>query len=159
MAWLNEDGLEVLMHGEQGDVKDNGGSVTSVVNQFVYNIADATTLGSSDVDPASNDAFIPAGAYIKGAYLIVETAFTSGGAATLGLGLQEKDGTIIDADGIDAAIALTAINAVGKVVNCDGALVGGTLTVGSADAYISSLYGTAAFTAGAAKLVIEYVKV
>jgi hypothetical protein len=90
--------------------------------------------------------------------LIVTTAFTSGGAATLTLGLQQKDGTIIDADGIDATIALAAL-AANLAVACDGALVDGTATVGSADAYLSVIYGTAAYTAGAAKLVLEYIEV
>jgi len=159
MSWTNADGLEVLMHGEQGEVKTNGGTVTSVTNQLVYKITDATTLGTAAVDPAANDAFIPAGAYITKAYFIVETAFTSGGAATLTLGTQTAAGADIDADGIDVAVALTVIDAIGDVVVCNGAQVNGVVTVGSADAYISAVYGTAAYTAGAGTLVIEYVTV
>jgi hypothetical protein len=41
---------------------------------------------------------------------------------------------------------------------CDGALVGGTATVGATDVYIEAYYGTAAYTAGEAKLVIEYIE-
>tara|TARA_R110002110_G_scaffold25998_5_gene96063 strand:+ start:874 stop:1092 length:219 start_codon:yes stop_codon:yes gene_type:complete len=64
----------------------------------------------------------------------------------------------IDADGIDAAIAKADL-AANKAVACNGALVGGTATVGAADAYVGALYATAAFTAGAGKLVIEYIEV
>jgi hypothetical protein len=115
-------------------------------------------LGTADVNPQPNDAFIPAGSYITKASLVVTTAFTSGGSATLGVGLQEADGTIIDADGIDAAVAVADL-AVNKAVVCNGALVGGTATVGADNSYLSLVYGTAAFTAGAAKLVIEYIEV
>ena len=86
------------------------------------------------------------------------TAFTSGGSATLGIGAYNSAGSAIDADGIDATIALTAINATTKAVACDGALVGGAVMTGAADAYIKANYGTAAFTAGAAKLVITYIE-
>lgn len=157
MAWTNADGLEVLMHGEQGNVNGKGSTVTSVRNQLVVAIEDATNIPSSADTPGALDGMIPAGAYITNAYFIVETGFTSGGAATLDIGLYQKDGTVIDADGVDAAIALAAIDTAGEVVVNDGALVGGTATVGANDAYVELKYNTAAYTAGAAKLVIEYI--
>jgi hypothetical protein len=113
---------------------------------------------ATDVASAANDAFIPAGSYITGASLVVTTAFTSGGSATLNIGLYNAAGTAIDADGIDATVAVADL-AANKAVACNGALVGGTATVGAADAYVSWDYDTAAFTAGAAKLVIEYIEV
>ena len=61
------------------------------------------------------------------------------------------------AQGIDVAIAVADINAIGEVVACNGSYVAGVTTVGSANAYVSLDYDTAAFTAGAAKLVIEYI--
>lgn len=157
MSWTNADGLTVLMHGEQGDVKDNGSTVESMTQTLVVDIDDATTLAATAPAPDANDAFIPAGSYIKNAYLIVETAFTSGGAATLNIGTYQSDGTAIDADGIDAAIALAALNAGDKVVVCDGVQVGGTTTVGSNKAYVEFDYDTAAYTAGKAKLYVEYI--
>ena len=144
MSWTNADGLTVLMHGEQGEVKDNGSTTESMTQTLIVDIDDATAVPASAATPAANDAFIPAGSYVKNAYLVIETAFTSAGAA-------------IDADGIDAAIALTAIDAAGDVVVCDGAQVGGVVTVGSANAYVKVNYGTAAFTAGKAKLYVEYI--
>ena len=92
------------------------------------------------------------------------TAFTSGGSATLTMGLWNDDGdgtySVYDADGIDATIALTAIDAIGDHVLCDGAKVGsgsGVLAgTGSRDLYVSALYATAAFTAGEAELAIVY---
>lgn len=157
MSYTNSDGLFVLTDGDQGAVKDNGGAL-GATKVLVVEIPDATLLGAAQVAPTPNDAFIPAGAYITSANFVVTTAFTSAGAATLGLGLFTVANAAIDADGIDATIALAAL-AVNKAVACDGALVGGTATVGAADAYVGSLQATAAFTAGAGKLVIEYIEV
>lgn len=156
MSWINADGLEVLMHGEQGKVKKNGGTTRSIKQTLIVDV-EGTEVPSTADTPEANDAFIPAGAYITGAYLIVEEAFTSGGAATMTIGTYEKDGTTIDADGVDVAVALTAVNAEGKVVKNDGAQVAGAATVGSADAYVKVNYGTAAYTGGKAKLFVEYI--
>lgn len=159
MSYTNADGLYTITHGDQGTVRTNGVIKADARKTLVWEIADATALATSAATPTVNDAYIPANALITSAYFIVETGFTSGGSGTLGLGLYEKDGTVIDADGIDAAVAKTAIDTVGEAVACDGALVDGTATVGTADAYVGALYATAAFTAGAGKLVIEYIEV
>tara|TARA_R110002012_G_scaffold319825_1_gene541485 strand:+ start:13865 stop:14335 length:471 start_codon:yes stop_codon:yes gene_type:complete len=151
----NADGLYV-QYGNQ-DVDNQTGTSIATVKHFRVGVQDATDIGAADVDPRPDEAFIPAGSYIKSAYLLVDTAFTSGGSATLDVGLQELDGTVIDADGLDAAIALTALNATTKAVAMDGALVGGATKL-SADAYISLKRNVAAFTAGAATLVVEYIK-
>jgi len=158
MSYTNADGLFIVTDEAQGAVRDNGITSSNGIKTLVFEIKDATKLGTADVDPQPNDAFIPAGSYITKASLVVTTAFTSGGSATLGIGLQELDGSAIDADGIDAAVAVAALTA-NKAVVCNGALVGGTATVGAADSYLSLVYATADFTAGAAKLVIEYIEV
>ena len=156
MAWTNADGLTVLMHGEQGEVKTQG-TTAGAHRTLVVEIPDASLIPSSGATPAANDPFLPAGAYVTRATLMVDEGFTSGGAATLTIGTYTKAGSSIDADGIDAAIALGAINGAQEAVVCDGAQVGGTVRVGAADAYVQLNYGTAAFTAGAGKLVIEYI--
>ncbi len=156
MSYVNADGLEVLTAGEQGTPAKRGTSLSSQKKSLVMNIT-GTEVPSSVATPQDHDAFIPAGSYITGAHLIVSTAFTSGGSATLTVGTYTQAGAAVDADGIDAAIALAAIGA-DKAVACDGAAVGGTATVGGADVYIEAIYGTAAFTAGEAKLVIEYIE-
>lgn len=157
MSYTNADGLLVLTNGAAGTAADNG--IAEYGKKFlVVDIADATAIGAAAAAPAANDAFIPAGSYITGAHLVVTTAFTSGGSAALNIGLYNAAGSAIDADGIDATIAVADL-AANKAVACNGALVGGTATVGAADAYVSWDYDTAAFTAGAAKLVIEYIEV
>ena len=156
MSYTNADGLFTLTGTGQGDPKNNGGALNAV-KWLVVEIPDATLLGTAQTAPTPNDAFIPAGSYITAATLVVTTAFTSGGSGTLGLGLFNAANAAIDADGIDAAIAKTAL-AADTVVLCNGALVGGTAGVGAANAYVGALYATAAFTAGAGKLVIEYIE-
>jgi hypothetical protein len=156
MSYTNADGLRVLTHGGQGDVIDRG---VTEAGSLVIDIADFTAIGSTfgaaDIDV--NKAVIPAGSVITSATLVMTTAATSGGAATLTIGTYNAAGTAIDADGIDAAVAITVIDADGDVVRCDGAQTGvaGYLT---ADAHVGLIYGTAAYTAGAGKLVIEFKK-
>ena len=155
MSYNNADGLLVLTDSAQGAV-NNTGSAEYGPKFLVINIPAAASIGSATVAPAANDAFIPAGAYITKASLIVTTAFV-GATAALNIGLQTAAGSAIAAQGIDAAIAVADINAIGEVVACNGSYVAGVTTVGSANAYVSLDYDTAAFTAGAAKLVIEYI--
>lgn len=104
---------------------------------------------------SGNDMFIPSGSFIKSAYIVVEDAFAGG--TSYNVGLYEVDGTVIDADGIDAGVAVADLAADSAVV-CDGALVGGTATTGSADAYLR-VVPTGTFTAGKARLFVEYLPV
>lgn len=114
------------------------------------------TFSYDDLPVAGEDQAIlriPARARIVTATLRVHTAFTGG--TSYNIGLKEADGTVIDVDGIDAAIALTAIDAIGDVVNCDGALVGLLVGIGAA-AGVVEVAATGTFTAGKATLEVEY---
>lgn len=154
--WTNSDGLEVrFVNPEAGATGAElvGGAIKELVVDFDF--ATAITAAAD-----GHESYIPAGSYILSASLIVTTAATSAGTATLTIGLAQKDGTVIDADGIDATIALAALGSA-KVVKCDGALAGGTASIGSANGYVYTTPTTAgdAFTAGRGKLVIEYIEV
>lgn len=96
---------------------------------------------------------IPANARIRRATLRVLTAFAGG--TSYNIGLYQEDGTVIDADGIDAAVALTAIDAVGETVLCDGALVNALVGIGAADGQVV-VAATGTFTAGKAVLEVEF---
>lgn len=160
MSYTNSDGLYVLTFGDQGKVNDTGTAIETVRYTYVQDLdltKLGTTFGAANINPMN--AVIPAGAVITNAFIKMTTAATSAGSATLTIGTYNAAGTAVDADGIDAAIALTAIDAALDVVRCDGAQVGGVLTVGAAPVYVGAVYGTAAFTAGTGKLVIEYVLV
>lgn len=154
MPWTNADGLEVLMHGEQGEIRPNGSTAVGVRKSLVVRFDDLTELTDATWTPRANDAFLPAGAVVLKATTVVDTAATSGGSAVLDLGLYEADGTIIDDDGIDAAVAVAALTA-DAVIDNDGASV--AARVGSNNAYVGATYDTAAFTAGAVQVVIEYL--
>ncbi len=158
-TWTNNDGL-VVGFGAHTSQNINMGSIRTQGNvEIVSAMLSWDDLPTAAATAAtSKDQFIPAGSSIIRATLTVLEAFTSGGATTLSLGLKEKDGTDIDADGIDATIAKTVIDAIGDVVQCDGALVAGLLISDTADAYISSVVATGPYTAGMAELNIEYIR-
>lgn len=97
---------------------------------------------------------IPANAYIDTATLRVITAFAGG--TSYDIGLTEPDGTTIDDDGIDVAIALTAMDAVGETVLMDGALVQNLAGIGSAKGQVD-IVATGTYTAGKAEITIVYM--
>ncbi len=163
--WQNDDGLTVRFGQDQArETKSlmappvGVGPVRYMVVDINYDDLptfttdlnnDGTNNGFSD-----QDAYIPAGSFITNAYLIVETAFADG--TSYDIGTYDQAGSVIDANGIDAAVATAALAANSTVV-CDGAQVRGTTTVTS-DAYLV-VAATGTFTAGKMKLVIEYIQV
>lgn len=159
---VNADGLSIRYGTSQGTVNVIGsprqsGAYKTIVVDFGYQDLDAYTVSNSFFG-GTPDVFIPAGSSIVSATLYVTTAFDSGSTATLGLGLVKYDGTEIDYDGIDVAIAETALDTIGKVVNCDGALIAGSggAVLTTFDAYPSYDVGTASYTVGQARLEIKY---
>tara|TARA_R110002051_G_scaffold18015_3_gene51988 strand:- start:3843 stop:4358 length:516 start_codon:yes stop_codon:yes gene_type:complete len=163
--WTNSDGLNVRFGLEKGGVAKEG-VISTMGDESVLQVKIVgTDLGSADAPIATHPlAGIPTGAHLISATLYVTEAFTSGGSGTLTLGLWNDDGdgtfSVIDADGIDATIAKTALDAIGDHVACDGALVGtGTAAIagtGDRPVFVSGYYATAAFTAGKADLIIKY---
>jgi hypothetical protein len=156
--WENADGLKVQF-GPQESLNVGGTNATTKRFEATIDLTDpvgftADLNNDGTNDGYAEDAFIPAGSFITNAYLIVTTAAADGTSLTLGL--YKADGTAIDADGIDAAVA-TADLAANKAVVCDGDLVRGTATVGAANAYLkATVAGT--YTAGEVKLIIEYLE-
>jgi hypothetical protein len=165
--WTNDDGLNVRF-GLEKAVAAKAGRVSTMGDEeeVVYSIVYGDATASDALLEAHPSIGIPDGAHIISATLYVTTAWTSGGSATLSLGLWNDDGdgtfSVNDADGIDATIAKGSIDAIGDHVACDGALVGsGAIALagtGDRPLFLSLAYGTAAFTAGAADLVIKYRK-
>ncbi len=157
--WENSDGLKVQF-GNQ-DARNTG--ITGALTRRMVATIDLTDPpgfthdldNDGTNDGYAEDAFIPAGSFITNAYLVVGTA--AAGGTSINVGLYEADGTVIDADGIDAGV-LTAEMAANEAVVCDGALVRGTATVGTADSYLF-VAATGTFTAGEVKLVVEYLEV
>lgn len=159
-TWTGPDGLKVNFNRKSAEQASSGNTEQAVVRSMVlkYDSQDPKnieTAGNTD----GREAAIPANAIITGAYTRVDTAFTSGGSTTLTIGLALEDGTPVDADGIDATVAKTAIDAVGDVVVNDGALVGGLVTTGTAESFPYVTVGTGPWTAGVATIVINYIVV
>ena len=104
-----EEGAAVSEH-------NNNQGVRTQVTTFKHNQLPVATLDELHQR-------LPIGARIISAVLKVTEAFTATTATTMNFGLYQPDGTVIDADGIDAAVALTALDA-NDIIDCDGALVG-----------------------------------
>ena len=157
MSYTNTDGLRVLTNDDQGAVKTQGTTATAATQVLVVDLT-FTSIGSSfglaNID--LNNPFIPAGSVILRADLVM-TAAATGASSTLTIGTYNAAGTAIVAAGIDSAIALTAIDAIGETVRCDGTHL---TTAGyiAENAYIGAIYGTAVFTGGVGKLYVEYRK-
>ena len=112
---------------------------------FSYDALPVASLGAMEI-------VIPKGAMITNSYIIVETAFAGG--TSYNFGTYEQDGTVIDADGIDAAVATAALGA-GDIVICNGAQVGGVVSMAEAGQLVVAATGT--FTAGKARVIVEYI--
>jgi hypothetical protein len=162
-VWTNSDGLKVRFGLDQA-VKSVVGkpTVAGEKQQLVITI-NGVDVPSTDAPIEYPAPGIPQGATIVSATLFVTTAFTSGGSATLDVGLIADDGdntfTTEDDDGLLSAIAVATL-ADGAQVTMDGAYATtqvGTETHGR-DYLVSYGYNTEAFTAGVGKLVIEYIK-
>ena len=163
--WTNDDGLTVWYGEEQASRTSASWATVNTDGPYSVMVVDinyddlptfTTDLNNDGTKNGFNneDVAIPAGSLITRAHIIVETAFAGG--TSYNIGLYQTDGTVIDADGIDAAVATAAL-AANLAVQCDGALVGGTALVQN-DAHLV-VAATGTFTAGKAKLVVEYVQV
>jgi len=149
MSYTNADGLRVLTNGDAGTPARNGVTAEAEIKTMVVSI-DATA-GAVDFNNAE-DAFLPAGTFLKSATLLPSTTLAGGTSITIGF--KTAAGAAIDADGIVAAATTAEINA-GHV--CDGADIG-TVVDASNDAYVSVSAVSGSYTAGVAKLVIEYIE-
>lgn len=166
----NQDGLTVRYGG--ANIPSVGftraTSVFGAVGQLVVDFTFDNLPGYDELDAGGDhgnadvfsglQAFVPAGSYIESAYIVVTEEWDSAGNnSTLTIGTYQKDGTVIDLDGIDLAVTEAEL-AVNRAVDCNGAQVGGTVTVGAEDAYIVAVTANTP-TAGAARLVVNYVTV
>lgn len=162
MGWYNSDGLyikygtEEATAGVAGEYKMTGPQ--QMVELTISNLVPLTTTGVIQ----DYNVVIPKNARIEKVEVITTTAVTSGGSATLDIGLVSTDTTTAyDDDGLIAALAIASFNAAGESVvltngvTSAGALVGTTL---ASNGYLVASYNTAAFTAGAIKIRIYYVR-
>jgi hypothetical protein len=158
--WHNNDGLYVKF-GELEAVPSVAGehSYDGLTHELEFEIADFTTLTDANAIIDSNIK-LPDGALISKITLIVTEAATSGGSAVLDIGVIDEDrASNGDDDALVAAEAVADMGTIGNTIEYvqgatgHGVLVGTILTK---SVYITVGYDTAAFTAGAAKVLIEY---
>jgi len=152
MGYENSAGLGVrnhygpkLMNEKFGGITTTGGAVKQA--EWVFSYDDLPVNGTGDME-----ALIPAGSYINKAWIEVVTAM-AGTSGTLTVGLEEPDGTIIDVDGIDVAVAQAALVA-NAWIDCNGALVDSGIGVDAQ--LLVSTGGTV--TAGEFRVVVEYIQ-
>lgn len=157
-TWMNDDGLYIKFGRDRGITKKAGEfeDFDKGNEHYIEAQLDLDVLGTSTGTVFLSDTLrIPGDAYLLKAELRVETAFTSGGSATLTLGLYDTDrSTAYDADGIDATIAVAALTA-GATITNDGALIN-TRLANNTPCLLTATVGTAAFTAGKGFLRIWY---
>lgn len=158
-TWTNNDGLYIKFGTDEATAKAAGEyNVGGPLHWVEVEIPLASLSTSANYFP-SDTVTLPNGARIEKVVLVVETAATSGGSATLDIGLIDQDrSTAFDDDGLVAALALAEMSDAGAVIEFmngadstpagesgDGALVGTTL---SNTGLIVASANTAVFTAG-----------
>jgi hypothetical protein len=134
-----------------GQQSTKNGIVKSAVWDFDYN--DLPNYGSNGLQFS-----LPANATIVSAKLYVDVAFTSTSTTTdLDVGLYQAGGTVIDADGLItvAEATQTAIGTAGNVITGAGALIGKTIGANAGELVVTP--SVADLTAGAGRIVVEYV--
>lgn len=169
--WTNEDGLPVRFGRESSGYERakmrrvvTAGELQELTCEFSFDNligfdADANNDGTLDSFERSAIAIPmgPQGTFLVSATLYVTEDWASADVATLTLGTYEKDGTAIDANGIDDAIAVAALD-LGDVVACDGAQIGTLLDPDDGPHYLRATVANT-WTTGKAKLVVRYIKV
>lgn len=157
MAYFNTDGLYIKTGREEGALAVGGTYRTAgplQCTEVKLTLATDALVASSIVGSAGGQlgTIIPGGVRIEAVEIVNEVAATSGGAATLDIGLVRLDRTTaIDIDGLVAAAALATFNAAGERQYLTAGITGAGALVGTTTAnpgYVVANYVTAAFTAG-----------
>jgi len=141
-AWINEDGLSVNFGPViGGSTAVNHNHTKGNTKEIEIAIGASTLKGVGDLF-SMKDEIIPEGAFIQSARYIAEVDFD----VAVEFGLVEKDGTVIDKDGLIASGTTTAVGA--------GALISTTATLVS---YVAATPTTTAPTVGSGTLIVEYI--
>ena len=148
MALENSAGINVVNHygprdtdASKGGQAKSTGQIKRAEWQFAYD--DLPTYGATNIQFA-----IPANATIVSSKWITGTAWAGG--TSLNVGLYQGNGTVIDADGLDAAITPTTA---GAVIDGNGALVGASIGANAGELTVAA---TGTYTAGTATVIVEY---
>ena len=161
MPWINNDGLLVQFGTELA--KTGGGGEfhwTGSFAQHEFDIDFSKLNAFGNITVLDYTVRIQNGILLTSAEFETVVPFTSGGSPTLDIGLVDDDATTTDSydiDGIDVAIAMTAIDAVGETVTCDGALINTILAnPGNKKSLVAVRVNVANYNAGRGKLRFNY---
>lgn len=159
--WNNNDGLYLKYGTSKATAAAAGDFLAYGSNRIIeLKISDLTTL-TTTAAILDDNVYVPTNCIIEQVEIISDTAATSGGSATLSVGLMKDDrSTTISDTALISALALTSIDGTGEKTTLTlGSTSAGTkigTTIGSDRGYITAKYGTAAFTAGAVTIRIYY---
>jgi hypothetical protein len=153
--WLNSDGLYVKFGDKEAAIGVAGEVAEAIGNTRIIEmrIPALSALTAGDVIQEQN-VVIPKNTRIEWVEVMNTATATSGGAATLSLGLVRSDqSTLIAAAGLISAAPLTDFDTLGETKRYSVGVAGvGTLVgavTGANTGLITAKFATAAFTAGA----------
>lgn len=151
--WDNGDGLVVGFGTRTVDrhafkINDSYGATQKLYMDFDWSDL-GTSLAATDPQ-LTQGPVIPSGAVLLSATIKVTEAFAGGTDIDVGV-YNSETGAVVDAAGIDAAVA-TASLTLGAEIACDGADINTAVGVDSKIGVIR----TGTFTAGKAVLEVEY---
>lgn len=158
-VWENPDGLTVFL-GVGESYSGNGGEYRThgALRQIEIEIPDMTKLSTSGLI-LDDTVLFPKGAFIESVTLVTKVAVT-GASSTFSFGTINQDrSTAQTTTGFLSAVTLSSIAAVGTTITYVVGSTGAGAYLGTAlaaDGLALGLYGTAAFTAGAIALRVQY---
>lgn len=164
MAWMNNDGL-YLKYGTERTVPNVAGdyrtvgALREIEIKLNATMMKALTTANTIVSDVTE---LPAGVVVEEVEVVATTVATTGSSAALNLGTIRKDRTtVIDADGLLEAAAVTTIDAAGEKTvyraPVSGTGVGDQIGVATTyPCYIIASTSTGTFTDGAVTIRIKY---
>ena len=166
MGYLDNSGLYIKI-GPEVAVPETAGEYNNLgpLREVEFVIPDLTVLTTSDaILKGADNFFFPTGVKIESVVIVTDTAATSGGSATLIMGLMQTDrSTMIDATGVVNAVAVATLTAGSeqtyiKGTSGAGTKVGTGASATTLPAYITAKAGVAVFTAGAVRVRVRYYR-
>lgn len=167
--WLNQDGLYIKLGADEAASQDplvqpagdyNTGGNPLSVSEVVIDLKDLSTSTQLVLNDVLN---FPKNAFVEEVEVEVQVGATSGGSATLDVGLIRTDRTTeLDYDGFVAAAAAATIDTAGKRLNLIKGSTGAGALIGTATAnpgLFVAKAGTAVFTAGQVRVRVKWYAV
>ena len=154
--WRNADGLNVWFGPAEGRSGNGGEQRTNGDTRVLQQVINLTDLGTTAAFIDTHNG-VPKGAFVESVEIETLVAATSGGSATLSIGLKQSDeSTNISDAALVSAAALATFAAAGTKLTLTTGVTGAGDKIGTAivaNGLITAKYATAAFTAG--KIIVR----